>query len=349
MMSKDDIKNVIEAIMPYVKINHAALLSALVEDPISGANGLSGSLFEYALCEVAERAISTGTSGILAEWDKRSIVQVTHKVSKSGNATWYCTCDDGKIVYVRQSNKDEMVALYPDFENMPIGSVTNDVSIEIYTVTDGNFLNIMNVAPNGVFNLQTETELERKARVVHDDIRILGKNTVYFDIETTGVDNSAEIVGVAVYSEQEGEYKTYVIPTDVHKLTVKGKGGKSASDINGITEDMLKDAPTFPDIHHQLVQLLRANIVVTYGDFDKRVLNQVCERHGLDTFDFINIDLMKIYGEWDGALSGRGGYKFHKLIDAYENLTGKVLANAHDAMSDTKAMVEIVEALKLDN
>ena len=86
-------------------------------------------------------------------------------------------------------------------------------------------------------------------------------------------------------------------------------------------------------------------IKITYGDFDMRVLNQVCERHNLPLIEFENINLMDVYGEYKGEVSGRGGYKKHKLIDAYADVCNNTLDNAHNAMADTKAMVEIVKRL----
>jgi hypothetical protein len=76
------------------------------------------------------------------------------------------------------------------------------------------------------------------------------------------------------------------------------------------------------------------------------MLDRVCKRHGLPEIEFDNVDLMAIYGEYNGEKSGRGGYTWHKLTAAYQDIVGKPLEGAHDAMADVQAMIEIVEDLQ---
>lgn len=341
-MERNDLTTVIEALSPYILINKEALLTNIILNPIELPDEMT-TVFDKALFAVVWRDIEGDSAGVLPHWDERKIVEVTHKLSGSGNPTWYCKCEDGKTVYIRQQNKEIMTIPYPEFEHMSIGDVVTDVNITIYTTTHGNFLNPEKVVPGGAFNFIGETEDDRKFRVVNENLASLEK-AAYFDIETTGLDNGAEIVSLAIVSD-DNSYQTYVKPDDIHKLSVKGNNGVSASDINGITESDVQDAPTFPEIFEEIKNRLSDQKVVTYGDFDLRVLNQVCERHNLPLIECSNVNLMDVYGEYDGTPSSRGGYKKHKLIDAYASVCNSTLDNAHDALADTKAMIAIVSKL----
>ncbi len=342
-MERKDLVTVIEALSPYIYVNKEALLTNVILSPIAELPEELNTVFDKALFALVWRDIEGNKAGILPHWDERRIIEITHKTSGSGNPTWYCKCVDGKTIYIRQSNKEIMTIPYPEFENMQLGDVVTGVDITIYTTTDGQFLNPEKVIPNGNFSFAGETVCDRKFRVISEGF--LGiDDAFYFDIETTGVDGSAEIVSVAIVCGDFG-YEKFVKPVDIHKLTLRGKNGKSASDINGITEADIENAPTFPELYEEIKGHLSNQKVVTYGDFDKRVLDQVCKRHNLPLIEFDNVDLMTIYGEYDGTPSARGGYKKHKLVDAYSAVVGNTLNNAHDALIDTQAMVEIVKVL----
>lgn len=344
-MERNDVEKVIEAILPYVNIDTKALLMTIATEPIEAIPDGMESL-AYVLSEVVWRDIEGDNAGILAHWDKRIILEVTHKKSGQGNPTWYLKCEGDSIVYLRQSNKQDMVTLYPKFEDMSLGEIVTEVDIVIYTTPDDKgFFNIEKIMPDGIFNYYGETNAQRKVRVIDKHITQLNSDTVYMDTETTGLDESAEIVSIATQCGIETHYK-YILPVDIHKLTVKGKNGKSASDFNRIKPSDLVNAPIFPEIYEKIKTLLEGKTVVTYGDFDKKMLDRVCKQHDLPEIEFDNVNLMTIYAEYHGEPGKRGGHKWQTLSDAYFQMTKRKLENAHDAMADVQAMVDIVYELQ---
>ncbi len=52
--------------------------------------------------------------------------------------------------------------------------------------------------------------------------------------------------------------------------------------MNGITNEMVADAAAFADVYRRLDEVLVGRMVLAYNaDFDRRILAQRCERHGL--------------------------------------------------------------------
>jgi len=343
-IAKESVRKIAEAIMPYVKIQSDMLLEAVLEKSIILPEGFAPSALT-ALEEVVWADIQKGNVGILPHWSRHKIIEITYKISTNGNPTWYCRCSDDLMLYVRQSNKEKMMSIYPDLEKMNIKEVISNVDIEVYTSTDGKFHDIEKVMPDGILNYAPQDAANKPIQVLSDYIQPISDDSIYFDIETNGLGKDAEIIALSIQTKGKA-FETFVKPVDAHKLIVKDKKGISASDINGITPDMLEDADSFPQIYAVLHEWLHNKTVITYGDFDIKILNQVCERHDLPSIIIDHIDLMKIYAEYVGEVSARGGYKYHKLIDAYQTVVGKELDNPHNAASDVKAMIEIVGALK---
>lgn len=100
-------------------------------------------------------------------------------------------------------------------------------------------------------------------------------NYVVFDLETTGTNiNMDEIIEIGAIRVREGkvvaEYQTLVNP--------ECKIPKEASAVNGITDDMVKDAPIFRDIADELWAFLGNDVLVGYNiaGFD---LNMLYDRH----------------------------------------------------------------------
>jgi DNA polymerase-3 subunit epsilon len=105
---------------------------------------------------------------------------------------------------------------------------------------------------------------------------------------------------------------------------------KEAYETHGISDEMVKDAPTFAEDAKKLKkvfegkQLIGYNIVV----FDIPVLMNEFDRCGIEVeLSKDIIDVMKL----ETLLHSR------KLADVYERYTGKPIENAHDALGDVTA------------
>lgn len=120
---------------------------------------------------------------------------------------------------------------------------------------------------------------------------------------------------------------------------------EGAMKVTGITPERVKDAPTFFEVFEEIARLAKgADYWCGYNTkFDKDVLHYQLERYGfLRNFPWPRgeIDVMRLVKERFGE-QGKRGEKNIKQTEAYELLFKKPLANAHDALADIKATVDI--------
>ena len=162
---------------------------------------------------------------------------------------------------------------------------------------------------------------------------------VIFDIETTGLNyDEDEILQFSAINENgEVLLNTYVKP-ECHE------SWPNASKINGITPEVVKDAPTFTEIINDIQDIFNsADELIAYnGEFDKTFL----QRQGIvisnDTpyFD-VMLEFAPIYGEWNDYF---GEYKWQKLITCAKYYGYKY--NAHDSLEDVKATLFAYNKIK---
>lgn len=352
-ITKKQISKIIEAASPYIEIDLQAVMDVALSPeneadtwvqipyPINGKGLLVEAIF---------KALETNSVGVDPTWTRRVINQIHHKESKSGNPTWYCYCGD-VTVYIRQSNKDSFVAIYPEIEAMNIGDTTSECDIVIYTSKEGDFHKIEAIETDGRFTFApNESDSQRKARIASKLSEIMNsdRTPLFLDFETTGLDEESEIVEYAIKRLKPFEFSEsgYIMPQNPDKLSQVGKNGKSPQDIHELSHEALieKNAKTFPEIYDAIAYYLKYETVITYGDFDKRLLEQVCNRHGLPMIECNWVNLIELYAEYNGE-RGWKGWKWIPLSKAYENITGQELLCAHAAMCDVEAMIEIVELI----
>jgi DNA polymerase-3 subunit epsilon len=113
---------------------------------------------------------------------------------------------------------------------------------------------------------------------------------------------------------------------------------KTASDVHGITDDMVINAPTFKQVAHELKQMLDGCDFSGYNSnrFDIPLLMEEFFRVGVD-FDMKSRKLLDVQNI------------FHKmeprtLTAAYKFYCNKALEGAHSAEADATATYEILEA-----
>lgn len=157
------------------------------------------------------------------------------------------------------------------------------------------------------------------------------KGAVFFDLETTGLDVSKDrIVQIAVVrinlSNEREEKKVLVNPT----IPIP----KEASDVHGITDEMVKDKPTFKQVAKSFYEYIEGYDLYGYNiiGYDLPLLVEELLRAGVEyNFDNVRIvDVMSIYK------------KLHPrtLSACYNYYTGKILEGSHDALNDTRATVD---------
>lgn len=163
----------------------------------------------------------------------------------------------------------------------------------------------------------------------------LSRPLAIFDLETTGIrvatDRIVEICIIRVETDNTSEVKTYRINPEVPipmEVTL----------IHGISDEDIKDAPTFKDLAAELHEFFKDCDLSGYNSnrFDIPLLVEEFLRAGID-FDLREryfIDVQNIFHKMEPR-NLRAAYKFY---------CDKELEDAHSAEADTKATFEILQA-----
>lgn len=163
------------------------------------------------------------------------------------------------------------------------------------------------------------------------------KDIIFFDLETTGVDTSKDRIVSMCSWKLDADFQERV-PIKTHLINPGIPIPPEASAVHGITDEMVKDAPTFAQL---------AN-----GMFD---FYDGCDYAG---FNIINFDVPLLSEEFDrvGKSWPRVGSKFvdaHKIFAAKERrdlsgaayfYLGEKHEDAHDATADVKMTVAVFKA-----
>jgi DNA polymerase III subunit epsilon len=162
----------------------------------------------------------------------------------------------------------------------------------------------------------------------------LTRPLTFFDLETTGVDPYNDRI------VQIGVIKFFPDGTKQKKDILINPGipiPKATSDIHGITDEIVADKPLLGDIAEELDEIFSNTDFGGYNvkNFDLPMLNTEFNRIGL-TLDLENIkiiDSMSIFRIKEPRT----------LVAAYKKYCGKTMENAHNAMADIEATVDVFE------
>lgn len=125
----------------------------------------------------------------------------------------------------------------------------------------------------------------------------------------------------------------------------KAKWEEGAIKTHGIKPEDVADAPSFFEVFEDIARLAKgADVWGGYNTkFDKDVIYYQLQRYGFERnfpWPRQEVDVMRLVKEHFGE-QGKRGEKNIKLVEAYERLIGKPMADAHDALADIKATVEV--------
>ncbi len=163
----------------------------------------------------------------------------------------------------------------------------------------------------------------------------LARDIVFFDIESTGLNVMKDrIVQIALI-------KHFVDGRPPVELTELVNPGVPISDesmaIHGITPDDVKNKPTFAQLSQKLYEFIGDADLAGYNSdrFDIPMLTEEFHRCGID-LDVENrrtIDVQKIFYKMEPRT----------LRAAYSHYCGQTLTDAHDALADVRATVEVLK------
>lgn len=163
----------------------------------------------------------------------------------------------------------------------------------------------------------------------------LARPVAFIDLETTGVnlstDRIVEIAIVKLMPDGSRQTKRKIINP---QMPIPAQ----ASEIHGITDDMVKDAPTFKQAANEIKQFIEGCDLGGYNSnrFDIPMLMEEFLRTELDV-DLSNrkmIDVQHIFYQMEPRT----------LSAAYKFFCDKELTNAHSAEADINATIEVLEA-----
>ena len=159
------------------------------------------------------------------------------------------------------------------------------------------------------------------------------KPIIFFDLETTGLDLSKDrtvsIATIKISMDGEKEEKKILINPEILIP-------KEASDIHGITDEMVADAPTFKQVSKSLFTYFENCDIAGFNSdyYDVPLLMKEFSRCGIDfpTWELNLIDVLK----FERALNS------NRLEEVYKRYTGQALEGAHDALNDIRATFEVL-------
>ncbi len=163
----------------------------------------------------------------------------------------------------------------------------------------------------------------------------LKRPIIFFDLETTGLDIAkdriVELCYIRVEPNGNEEARSMRINPGMHIP-------EASSSIHGITDDDVKDCPTFEEIAPKLAEAFDGCDLAGFNSnrFDLPLLAEEFMRSGanIDLSQVLAVDVQNIFHKMERRT----------LSAAYKFYCGKILENAHSALADTQATYEVLQA-----
>jgi len=160
----------------------------------------------------------------------------------------------------------------------------------------------------------------------------LALNPLYLDTETTGREQSSEIIEISIIDDVgQVVFESLVKPTRLIPLEV--------TRIHGITNEMVKGSPNWMSVWPRVRDVLTGRIVGIYNaEFDLRMIKQTLEKFRMawtTPENFSSFCIMKLYAQYKGEWNNmRGAYRWHSLENAGRQCRIP-LPNSHRARDDS--------------
>ena len=163
----------------------------------------------------------------------------------------------------------------------------------------------------------------------------LSKPIVFFDLETTGIDVATDrIVEICLIRlEPNGNRQSMTL-----RLNPERHIPEEASAVHGIYDADVRDCPTFREKAEELKNIFEGCDLAGFNSnrFDIPLLAEEFIRSGvsIDLNSPRRVDVQNIYHKLERRT----------LVAAYKFYCNKDLENAHSALADTEATLEVLEA-----
>ena len=237
-------------------------------------------------------------------------------------------CDKAQLEYLIENSFIEKINAY--FKDILFNEIVCEIKeyVEIEKKSDNEIVYKF-VKPEPYISLKQDNLFD----VSEEDNDYLKSNKfVVFDLETTGLFfTQHEIIEIGAVKIENGK----ITETFSTLIKPESKISEEITNITGITNDMVKDAPNFQNVLNDFYEFCKDCVLVGYNilEFDIKFLNFHANKYGVEFSHKIE----------DALLMARKycpGLKRYKLKDVSNNL-GVVLENAHRALNDTLATAEV--------
>ena len=172
---------------------------------------------------------------------------------------------------------------------------------------------------------------KQRQEAIEEAKRIVSLKPVYFDTETTGTHNTAEIVEIS-FVDHNG---IVILDTLIKPQSLIPEG---ATNVHHISNEMVASAPTWADAWPKIKGIISNQRLAIYNaDFDLRLIKQTHLQAGLvwepvgAKASCVMLLYAKFYGEWNEY---RGNYKWQSLEKAGRQCQLEI-PNSHRAKDDT--------------
>jgi DNA polymerase-3 subunit epsilon len=163
---------------------------------------------------------------------------------------------------------------------------------------------------------------------------LLGTAWCVLDTETTGLGAGAEVVQIAVVDGQSGNV---LFDRDVRPAGARFETRAQA--VNRLDAGRLAAASRWPDVYYALCPVLTGRRVVAYNaDFDRRLLDQTCDRYRLPRLRLRWECAMARYTAWSGR------WRALRFACAVEDVAVDV-GELHSAAGDALATWHLVQVM----
>ena len=159
--------------------------------------------------------------------------------------------------------------------------------------------------------------------------RWVAQNAAILDTETTGLDEQAEIVEIAVVAcSGETLLQTLVKPTRPIPAEV--------TEIHGITDAMVADAPSWPEVQARLMQILEGRqLVIWHADYDLRLIEQSAAAHSIEAPELYAECAQSVYKHfWQEPGEDPGSVRRQRLTKAAAQQGVEITGQEHRAEVD---------------
>ncbi len=180
----------------------------------------------------------------------------------------------------------------------------------------------------------------------------ISHDPLFLDTETTGLSPMDEICEIAII-DAAGQALVNTLVKPIRSIPL------SATDIHGISNEMVKSAPTFRDLLPELDRILRGRTVLVYNvEFDIDKLYRSAEANGLKgafepwwkRFDISPgvvashwHDVMELYAVWYGDWNDyHHSYRWQRLGAAVHQCGIEFPKNTHRAHTDAEMTRRLV-------